>query len=48
MQVIASTLNEAEVSAVAAWIASLPAPENAAPLKESQVRLPLNCGSQQR
>ena len=48
MQVIASTLNEGEVTAVSAWIASLPAPANGAPLKESSVRLPMNCGSQQR
>jgi cytochrome c553 len=48
MQVVASSLNEAEVAAVAAWIASLPAPANAAPLREASARLPLTCGSQQR
>jgi cytochrome c553 len=48
MQTVASSLNEAEVAAVAAWIASLPAPSNSAPLKEGPARLPLTCGSQQR
>lgn len=47
MQTIASTLDEAQVSAVAVWIGSLPVPANSAPLKESQARLPLACGSQQ-
>jgi cytochrome c553 len=48
MQVVASTLNEAEVAAVAAWIASLPVPADSAPVKEGPARLPMTCGSQQR
>jgi cytochrome c553 len=47
MQMVASTLDDAEVTAVAAWIGSLPVPASSAPLKASQARLPLTCGSQQ-
>jgi cytochrome c553 len=47
MQVIASTLTESDVSAVAAYLASLPVPSGAQPLKEAGA-LPLACGSQRR
>lgn len=45
MQVVASTLSEAEVAAVAAYLASLPV-TNIRPAKASATRLPLACGSQ--
>ena len=47
MQFIASSLPEADIAAVSAWLASLPAPANTRPLKQSPTRLPLTCGSQQ-
>jgi len=47
MQVIASTLTEPDVTAVAAYLASLPVPPNAQPSREAG-QLPLACGSQQR
>ncbi len=46
MQFIASSLSEAEVVAVSAWLASLPASTNIRPIKLSPTRLPLACGSQ--
>ena len=45
MQVIASSLSEAEVAAVSAYLASLPV-TNVRPAKTSGARLPLACGSQ--
>ena len=45
MQLVASTLAEGEVAAVAAYLASLPV-TNARPAKTSAVHLPLRCGSQ--
>lgn len=47
MQIVAATLTEDDVAAVSAWIASLPLPANAAPLKGGSANLPLACGSQQ-
>lgn len=45
MQVIASSLTEPEVAAVAAYLASQPV-TNARPAKAAQVTLPMPCGSQ--
>jgi len=46
MQVIASSLKEAEVAAVAAWLASLPVDANVRPVKGGGAALPMACGSQ--
>jgi cytochrome c553 len=45
MQIVASSLTEAEVGAVSAWLASLPV-TGARPAKPAPGRLPLACGSQ--
>jgi cytochrome c553 len=47
MQLVAARLTEQDVAAVSAWLASLPVPAGAEPLKPSPARLPLACGSQQ-
>jgi len=44
MQEIASRLNDDDVTAVAAWLSSRPAPTNPAPLPESSLKMPLVCG----
>jgi cytochrome c553 len=46
MQLVAARLTEADVAAVAAWLASRPIPADTRPLKHSTERLPLTCGSQ--
>jgi len=46
MQRVAAALTEGDVAAVAAWIASRPPPQNVAPLKNAQAKLPMTCGSQ--
>ena len=46
MQFIASSLSEAEVAAVSAWLASLPASASIRPIKLGPTQLPLACGSQ--
>jgi len=46
MQRIASRLTEADVTAVAAWLARQPPPKDAAPESSNLVRMPLACGSQ--
>jgi cytochrome c553 len=48
MQLIAARLSEADVAAVAAWLASMPIPSDTQPLGRSAERLPLECGSQQQ
>jgi cytochrome c553 len=48
MQRIAARLSDADVTAVASWLASLPAPRELAPESSNYVRMPLACGSQQR
>ncbi len=47
MQVIASSLTEPEVAAVAGWLASLPVDPGVRPAKASNAALPLACGSHQ-
>ena len=46
MQLVAARLTEADVSAIAAWLASRPAPVNAAPAPKGAYVLPFACGSQ--
>lgn len=45
MQNVAAKLTEADVTAVAAYLATLPAPENAAPYPQGSFVLPFPCGS---
>lgn len=47
MQIVAARLSEEEVSAVAAWIASLPVRAELRPLPAGAQALPLECGSQE-
>lgn len=46
MQMIASSLSEAEVLAVSSWLASLPASAKIRPINASAAQLPMACGSQ--
>ena len=46
MQVIAGHLSEDDVKAVAAWLASHPAPADTAPAPRGSLPMPLACGSQ--
>ncbi len=46
MQNVAGHLTEADVTAVAAWLASRPAPADASPAPEGAWTLPLACGSE--
>lgn len=46
MQIVAGHLTENDVRALAAWLASLPAPENPVPAAVGSFSLPLACGSQ--
>ena len=46
MQLIASSLSEAEVLAVSSWLASLPASANTRPINAGAAHLPMACGSQ--
>ncbi|WP_429334561.1 c-type cytochrome [Paraburkholderia sp. 35.1] len=45
MHDIATRLNERDITAVAAWLASLPAPANPSPAAAGTLTLPLKCGS---
>ena len=47
MKRIVSRLSEADVAAVAAWLARQEAPADASPESSNLVRMPLACGSQQ-
>jgi cytochrome c553 len=46
MQLVAGHLTEADVTAVAAYLATRPAPENAAPVPKGTYVLPFDCGSE--
>ena len=46
MQVIAGHLTEADVEAVAAWLAAHPAPGDTTPAPRGSLAMPLACGSQ--
>ncbi len=46
MQLVAARLTEADVTAVAAWLASRPVPADARPLAAGTLALPFACGSE--
>ena len=46
LQLVAGHLTEADVTAVAAWLATRPAPANPAPVPKGTYALPFGCGSQ--
>jgi cytochrome c553 len=46
MQIIAATLTENDVSAAAAWLASLPVPSDPSPVARGTLSMPLPCGSE--
>jgi cytochrome c553 len=46
MQVVASHLTEKDVTAVAAWLATLPAPPDTSPVARGSLQMPLPCGSE--
>jgi cytochrome c553 len=45
MHEIATRLSDQDITAIAAWLASLPAPANPAPAAAGSLKLPLACGS---
>jgi hypothetical protein len=46
MQQVAGRLTVADVTAVAAWLATRPAPADAAPARKGSFVLPFACGSE--
>jgi cytochrome c553 len=46
MQQVASRLTEDDVTAIAAWLASSPAPANPSPVAQGALNMPLACGSE--
>jgi cytochrome c553 len=46
MQIVAASLTEADVTAVAAWLASLPVPADPSPVAHGTLTMPLSCGSE--
>ena len=46
MQIVAGHLTEADVTAVAAWLATVPAPPGASPIPQGSLVTPLACGSE--
>ena len=46
MQLVAARLSENDVTALAAWLSSLPAPTKPTPLPQGSLIPPLNCGSE--
>lgn len=46
MQLVAASLTEADVAAVAAWLASQPVPPNPSPVPRGTLAMPLACGSE--
>jgi cytochrome c553 len=46
MQIVAGHLTEADVTAVAAYLSSLPVPSNSAPAPHGSLPMPLACGSE--
>jgi cytochrome c553 len=48
MQIVAASLTESDVAAVAAWLASLPIPPDPAPVPKGTLPMPLACGSESR
>jgi len=46
MQLVAASLTEADVAAVAAWLASQPVPPDPSPVPRGTLAMPLACGSE--
>jgi cytochrome c553 len=46
MQVVAASLSESDVAAVAAYLASLPVPADPSPVARGSLSMPLSCGSE--
>ena len=46
MQLVAASLTESDVTAVAAWLASLPIPPDPSPVPQGTLAMPLACGSE--
>ena len=46
MQLVAASLTESDVTAVAAWLASLAIPPDPSPLPQGSLAMPLACGSE--
>ena len=46
MQAVAAGLTEADVTAVAAWLASLPIPDDPSPVPKGALTMPFACGSE--
>ena len=46
MQLVAARLTDDDVTAVAAWLSSLPAPSSASPVQRDAIKMPLACGSE--
>ena len=46
MQIVAASLTEADVTAVAAWLASRPVPPDPSPVPKGTLAMPLACGSE--
>jgi cytochrome c553 len=46
MQLVAASLTESDVTAVAAWLASLPIPADPSPVPKGTLPIPLACGSE--
>jgi cytochrome c553 len=46
MQFVAASLTESDVTAVAAWLASLPIPPDPSPVPHGALAMPLACGSE--
>jgi cytochrome c553 len=46
MQLVAASLTENDVAAVAAWLASLPVPSDPSPVAQGTLPMPLRCGSE--
>lgn len=48
MQIVAASLKESDVTAVAAWLAAQPVPDDPAPVPKGALPMPLACGSEPR
>jgi cytochrome c553 len=46
MQIVAASLTESDVTAVAAWLASVPIPPDPSPVPRGTLLMPLACGSE--
>jgi cytochrome c553 len=46
MQLVAASLTESDVSAVAAWLASRPVPADPSPVARGSLTMPMTCGSE--